>query len=75
MARASPKKKIIPEVLMIPLLKSRKFEAMAHSESGRRASGELKATPSTNATVKFAVKKEATMPMAIMLSPTNQYPM
>ena len=72
---AKPTKKIIPEVLMIPLLKSRKLVAIAHSESGRRARGELKATPSTKATVKLAVKKEATMPIAIMVSPqtSNQY--
>ena len=57
------------EVLMIPLLKSRKLVAIAHSESGRRARSELKA-PSTKATVKWQLK-EATMPIAIMVSPTN----
>ena len=74
MATAKPIKKIIPDVLIIPRLKSRKFAAIAHSESCNKARGELKATPKTKATVRLAVRKEATIPIAIMLSPTNQYP-
>ena len=57
---------------MIPRLKSSRLVDTAHSQSGSRAMGALKATPSTKATVRFPVKKEATIPMESMANPTNQ---
>ena len=69
---ARPMKKAIPEMLMIPRLKSKKLAEIPHSEFESKAMGALKATPKTNAMVRLGVKKEATIPMASMLSPTNQ---
>ena len=62
----------MPDTLMMPLLKSKKLAEIPHSELDNRAIGALKATPRTNATVRLAVRNEATIPIANILRPTNQ---
>ena len=65
-------KKTIPDILIVPRLKSKKLADSPQLVLGRRASGALKATPSTKATVRLGVRNEATIPMAIMLKPTKK---
>jgi hypothetical protein len=69
------RKKAMLDILTIPLLKSRKLAERPQFASVSNARGALKATPNTKATVRLAVKKEATIPIASMLKPTKKYPM
>ena len=72
MAMAKLIKKAILDRLIVPRLKSKKLADKPQSVFGHRASGALKATPNTKATVKLAVRKEATIPIASILSPTKK---
>ena len=65
-------KKAILDKLIIPRLKSKKLADNPQSEFGHKARGALKATPKTKATVKLAVRKEATIPIANMDKPTKK---
>ncbi len=48
---------------------------MIESASEANASGALNSAPRMKPTVRFPVRKDATMPIAIIVTPTNQYPM